>query len=349
MAGVARLLTAGADPNASVSGRTSSGEVVQSTALGLAVANGRLEVARLLLDAGADPSRAGGDGTTPVIQAAGNGRREVLRLLLARGAAVDTVRSGPGSTAFHLACANNQAECAEELTRVGCDVGIKDNVGQTGREVAEGKGHAAVLARLRAVVGEQLRAAQTAGPEPEPTPAAVAGDAGPADQLAQAAAEGDGAAVGRLLAAGADPNALVRRAADEVVHSTALAAAAALGQVEATRLLLDAGADPSLAGGGCFTPLMAAAKQGQLEVLRLLMARGAAVDAVEPTEGWTAFHLACYHNQAECAEALARAGCDVGIKSNNGKAAGSGQTGLEVAEGRGHAAGPGRPGAVKRP
>ena len=63
-------------------------------------------------------------------------------------------------------------------------------------------------------------------------------------------------------------------------------------------------------------------------MLRLLLARGAAVDAAHPVTGGTAFHLACYHNQPECAEALARAGCDVGLKDK------SGFTGREVAEAR---------------
>ena len=93
--------------------------------------------------------------------AALNGHLEVLRLLLERGAALveraDTVN---GATAFLLACASNQPECAEALVRAGCDVGIRSSNGMTGRQIAEECGHTAVVARLRAVVAEQLRAAQ---------------------------------------------------------------------------------------------------------------------------------------------------------------------------------------------
>ena len=60
-AAVARLLAAGADPNAST-GRKPSGEVYQGTALCMAAGQCRLEVVRLLLEAGADPSRAGSTG-----------------------------------------------------------------------------------------------------------------------------------------------------------------------------------------------------------------------------------------------------------------------------------------------
>jgi ankyrin repeat protein len=63
---------------------------------------------------------------------------------------------------------------------------------------------------------------------------------------------------------------------------------------------------------------MEAAGCGHVEVLRLLLAGGAAVDAVGTAAtayGWTAFHFACDTNQAECALALAMAGCDIEIKS----------------------------------
>jgi ankyrin repeat protein len=333
-AAVARLLAAGADPNALVAERMQSGEVFQSTALREAAGCGQLEVLRLLLDSGADPSLASSDGDTPLMTAARLGQLKVLRRLLGRGAAVDAVEPGTGLTAFHWACFHNKVDCAEELARVGCDAGLKDKSGHTGRELAEGKGHAAVVERLRVVVGEQLRAAQAAGPAPAPEPPEVVGDGGPAGKLVAAAAEGDGAAVAWLLAAGADPNASMaaRTPSGEVAQSTALCDAAAHGRLEAARLLLEAGADASLADGDGFTPLMQAAFNGQLGVLRLLLARGAAVDAVSPGTGATAFHYACGNNQPECAEALVRAGCDVGIKDKIG------QTGREVAEARGHAA-----------
>jgi hypothetical protein len=285
-AGVTQLLAAGADPNASASVRTPSGKAAQTTALCAAAQHGRLEAALLLLDGGADPSLVSSDGITPLMAAALNGQLEVLRLLLGRGAAVDAVDPTYGTTAFHAACDRNQAKCAEALARAGCDVGLKDKSGQTGRERAEGMGHAAVVTRLRAVVEQQLRAAQAAGPAPAPTTRAAdvvgdggpavqlvtaagegdgaaaarllwrGGDGGPAVQLVTAAGEGDGAAVARLLAAGADPNALVpgRTPSGEVLQDTALCQASAYGRLEVARLLLDGGADPGLAAGDGFTP-----------------------------------------------------------------------------------------------
>jgi hypothetical protein len=235
-----------------------------------------------------------GDGETPLMCAVRKGRLEVLWLLLGQGAAmnrrtVPDVHSVGGYTAFHLACFHNQAECAETLARAGCDVGIKDNHGQTGREIAEGYGHTAVVERLRAVVAEQLRAAPVPGPEPEP---ARAGGERLTGKLARSACEGDVVAMDRLLAAGADPNASVPSsvlltgmtngamtpgASGEVHQTTPLCMAAQNGRLEAARLLLDAGADPSRADGHGVTSLMMAARSGHTEVLRLLLAQGAAV------------------------------------------------------------------------
>ena len=132
-----------------------SGRAVQATALQEAARYGQLEAARLLLDAGADPSLADGDGETPLMYAAGEGHLEVLRLLLGRGTAVDAVDPRSGATAFHSACIHNQAECAEALARAGCDVGIKDNDGKTGRETAEEEGFDTLAAWLRAEEAER--------------------------------------------------------------------------------------------------------------------------------------------------------------------------------------------------
>jgi ankyrin repeat protein len=104
------------------------------------------------------------------------------------------------------------------------------------------------------------------------------------------------------------------------------------GAVGVVRLLLDGGADPNLADSKGGTPLGMSAGNGHLAVLRLLLQRGAAVDGIIGAGRWTAFSLACYNNQPDCAEALARAGCDVGLQNGNG------DTGWQLAERNGHTA-----------
>jgi ankyrin repeat protein len=413
---VGRLLARGADPNA-FAASVQSGEVAQVTALTIAAFCGYLEVAELLLEAGADPDLAGGHGRTPLMEAAGRGYPEVLRLLLAKGASLDTATSQSGATAFFLACFNNQPECAEALARAGCNVSIEAVSGITGRQAAEEAGHTAVVGRLQAVAADvltkvthdaaatgagagagardeqrwrvgtgatgppsmslpmqkvklaglpmteagqeeycrlfpsemrgakklikkqrrDLRSELLMGPESEPETSSAFGEI-MARQLFDAAMDGEKAVVATLLAAGADPNALGHSWAtqfrpDEARmrlrrSTTALCVAAQLGRLEAARLLVEGGADLDLAGSEqptldganweANTPLMDAAGSGHLEVLTLLLTRGAAVDAVRSVDGFTAFHVACWGDQPDCVEALMKAGCDAGITTTSG-------------------------------
>jgi ankyrin repeat protein len=115
----------------------------------------------------------------------------------------------------------------------------------------------------------------------------------------------------------------------EPFQESVLIAASRNGHLEVVRLLLEGGADPRRERGKGHTPLTAlrwAASTGHLEMLRLLLGHGAAVDTACTKEHATAFHYACLHNHAGCVEALARAGCDIGLKTKNGL------TGREIAE-----------------
>ena len=73
-----------------------------STALIEAASTGELEVARLLLERGADVHAKNNNGSTSLIEAASTGELEVARLLLERGADVHT-KNNNGSTALTTA------------------------------------------------------------------------------------------------------------------------------------------------------------------------------------------------------------------------------------------------------
>lgn len=92
------------------------------------------------------------------------------------------------------------------------------------------------------------------------------------ERLVGAAASGDAAEVGRLLAAGVDAD------APDGERRTALDRAVNAGHAEVVDLLLRAGADPGQligAYGGDQTPLTAAVGWGRADVVRLLLAAGA--------------------------------------------------------------------------
>jgi ankyrin repeat protein len=326
-AAVVQLLEVGTDLNARVTSQNESGQwwnsgmsrwsgqPVQTTALFEAAGRGRLEIVRLLLDTGADPSRATSGGTTPLMGAAVDGHLELLQLLLARGAAADAVSSNSDYeyTAFGYACAENHPDCAEALLRAGCDMDIKDGNGVTRRQIAERMGHKVVLARLEWLEAERC------GEGMARSALEIRSDKN-VQMLWKAAVAGDRAAVAKLLEVGADPNALMAAQNDfaQSVQTTALLEAESRGRLRTARPLavLDAIANLSRASSRGTTPLMEAAANGSPEVLRLLLARGAITDAVQPATGATALYFACANDHPDCAELLVRAGCDVETKSN---------------------------------
>ena len=89
----------------------------------LAAASGHLEVARVLLDAGADHNAASQDGLTALIAAARHGHLEVVQLLLEAGSDKKVATQG-GETALMAATENGHLEvvrvlCSRlELTRM---------------------------------------------------------------------------------------------------------------------------------------------------------------------------------------------------------------------------------------
>jgi ankyrin repeat protein len=153
-----------------------------SDALGIACRNGQLEVARWLLEHGADPDWRGYIGATPLAWAEFSGHTELCDLLRARGASdqlrdyefdatprafglmvlagwgfprrlaqrlaaqpelVDT-RGGRG-TLLHSAAANGQSECVQILLALGADRTARDSNGATPADLARACGHAALV------------------------------------------------------------------------------------------------------------------------------------------------------------------------------------------------------------
>lgn len=167
------------------------------TPLWLAAENGDAAMAEALLERGADPNVALPTGEVPLMMAARAGKPEVARILIDRGARVD----------------------ARETTR-----------GQTALMWAAAEGHVAVT-RLLLERGADLRARSTAGYAP----------------LLFAARQGDVETTRVLLAAGADVN---EAAAD---GTTALLIALIRRRLDYARFLLDRGADPNKGSG--YAPL----------------------------------------------------------------------------------------------
>ena len=153
------LIDAGADPNALTSGRDSPGPG-DETPLHYAASSDDVDVARALIEWGANTETPGGSIGTPLDNAVGYGCWNVARLLVARGAKVDKawhaaalgmvgrlaalLEGNPPaqdvSQAFWHACAGGQRRAAEYLLSRGADLNWEPDYAQgTPLDAASGR------------------------------------------------------------------------------------------------------------------------------------------------------------------------------------------------------------------
>jgi ankyrin repeat protein len=155
------LIDAGADPNALTTSRGAQAGAGSETPLHYAASSDDVDVAEVLIDAGADLETPDGSIGTPLDNAVGYGCWHVARLLVTRGARVDRawhaaalgmrdrletiLGSDPTaedvSQAFWHACAAGQRRAAEYLLSRGADLNWEPDYAQgTPLDAASGLG-----------------------------------------------------------------------------------------------------------------------------------------------------------------------------------------------------------------
>jgi serine/threonine-protein phosphatase 6 regulatory ankyrin repeat subunit B len=105
------------------------------TPLTYAVSNGQWEVARVLLEGGANIESTNANGSTAVHCAAYFGHLDICRLLLDWGAKVDPLNNKT-FTPLHEAAEQDHLAVAKLLVKRGADVWVKTNNGQTASDLA---------------------------------------------------------------------------------------------------------------------------------------------------------------------------------------------------------------------
>jgi uncharacterized protein len=121
------------------------------TALSLACYYGRIDVVRLLVERGADPTITSSWGSPILVITSERGHLEVLRVLLGYPSAKATInhREDHGRTALWTACYYGGGAIARALLECGADTTIANNDGTTPMAVAKQVRHDATRAEGR--------------------------------------------------------------------------------------------------------------------------------------------------------------------------------------------------------
>ena len=254
-----------------------------SLPLHLAAIHGHVDIAKLLLTAGADVDCGDSDESTPLHNAGLNRHPEMLAFLLENGANVNR-RDRNGAYALSFAASGGDTACVRMVLDAGSDLNYWHPQGFTLFHFACSRNLHDLFDRL-IEHGVDINTASTTGDTP----------------LHWAARQADPRMLNAMFEAGADPS-----PANE--HGqTPLTGLSFRGNIDAARILLAHGADPSTPDQNGYTPLHAAAREAGAEYVQLLIASGADVHA-KNARGQTALGIAVEAGDPDVVEALLVAG-----------------------------------------
>jgi ankyrin repeat protein len=246
----------------------------EPTALHVAVENERIDIVRLLLDAGADPNPPSEsyDGWTPLLIAATREAAPIVQLLLTRGAPVGAWEASALGDVVKLAVLLDEAPSLAAARgpndapplHFAATVGVARFLIERGAPVDAVDGYGSTAARAAAYSRARRAVAQY-----------LMRETGERDAWLLAAVD-DVAGLADLNEAGVDICTAYRDGINPASRfgESPLHTAAALGNVAAVELLLRLGARPD-GGSRDATPLHYAAKLGSREMVDTLLAAGA--------------------------------------------------------------------------
>ena len=224
---MARLLI---EAGADIGATTRVGDL---TPLFMAAKNGNATIVELLLDAGAEADSTNTNGTTPLMLAAASGDVGTVELLLERDANVNARDDTQGQTALMFAASLGRTDAVRLLARSGADMDAVTKVTEI------------IKREYRYIEKQKDRNVRFEGAKNPPV-------MGGMTALHFAAREGHLGVAKELVLGGANPNQV--NAADGM---SALTSAIINGNLDIAMFLVDHGADPNLASKTGLTPLFA--------------------------------------------------------------------------------------------
>lgn len=284
-------LAAGAEVDAAVRSREPYASSWGDRPLHYAARAGRVDLARVLLEGGADVNAANDRGVTPLHRAVQVDGKAVVDLLLetGEGAAVDA-RDEQGRTPLHWAATYPRPAILDRLIAAGGDVAARDHRQRTPLHHASEWGQVQVIERLIEAGGD-IEARAALGMTP----------------MHVAARHGRAEAVAALLEAGGDPT-----VANDMGRTPLHVAAAHTHTAVAEVLLGRQGSGGSLVharDGFGFTPLHEAARDNNPYLIHALIDAGGDPNAANHSDR-TPLHVAARAHHEAALEALRRRGGD---------------------------------------
>ena len=278
-----------------------------------ACGNEHEEVARMLLERGADPRARDRDGTTPLHEAAKGGNLAVARLLLERGADVHAANRY-GLTPLHEAARGGNWEPGFPQFRVpGDHPWVAQLLIEKGASIDASSISGTPLSQaIHARASDVAKVLIDAGADPR----AEGEGSMVVPPVHSAALGGDVALLTSLLDKGVDVN-TATASGSTILHMGAVG-----GNAEVVRFLLGRGAKVDVRDASGQTPLHAASEGGSVAALRLLVERGGDVGATAD-DGSTLLHAAAGGCRAgeDVLDFLLERGVPINAKKKDGRTA----------------------------